>query len=60
MVEADLATLPLFLKAGSIIPEEEGKKSAHEKTDALTINIYLDSEPFTGTIYEDDGETFQY
>ncbi|MEK4951352.1 glycoside hydrolase family 31 protein [Bacillus sp. FSL W8-1127] len=60
MVEADLATLPLFVKAGSIIPEEEGKKSAYEKTDTLTVNIYLHSEPFTGTIYEDDGETFQY
>lgn len=26
----------------------------------MTVNIYLHSEPFTGTIYEDDGETFQY
>ena len=60
MVEAGLAALPLFVKAGSIIPEEEEKKSAHGKTDKLTVNIYMDSKPFMGTIYEDDGETFKY
>lgn len=31
MVEADLATLPLFVKAGSIIPEEEGKNQLTRK-----------------------------
>src|SRR5207248_1879623 len=56
----DLATMPLFVLGGSIIPFGPVKQFTGEKSDApLTLVIYPDADA-SGTIYEDDGKTFNY
>lgn len=59
LVHAPLDTLPLFVKAGSIIPTYEPMSYVGEKAKCqVTFQIYEG----TGTYeyYEDDGDTFAY
>lgn len=59
-VDADLHTLPLFARAGAIIPEQSPVQNTTETPEEPLI---LDVWPFgasSGTLYEDDGETFAY
>jgi alpha-glucosidase len=60
LVEADLETLPIFIKAGSFLPEGEIRQSTSVPEETLTIHVYLSDEAFGYTLYEDDGETFDY
>lgn len=56
----DLATLPLFVKAGAILPMGPVKQYTSEKVDApLTVVIYP-GEDGAYTLYEDDGASFAY
>jgi alpha-glucosidase (family GH31 glycosyl hydrolase) len=56
----DLATMPLFVRGGSIIPFGPVKQFTGEKSDSpLTLVIYP-SPDANCTIYEDDGSTFNY
>ncbi|MEE9294413.1 MAG: TIM-barrel domain-containing protein [Phycisphaerae bacterium] len=59
-IDADLHTLPLFVRAGAIIPQQSPVQSTMEEPAEPFI---LDVWPFgesTGTLYEDDGATFDY
>ncbi len=56
----DLATLPLYVRAGAIIPMGPAKQYTTEPADgALTLNVYsgADSEL---ELYEDDGVSFNF
>jgi len=56
----DLATMPLYVRAGAIIPVGPVKQYTGEKVDGpLTLQIYP-GENATFTLYEDDGATFNY
>jgi alpha-glucosidase/alpha-D-xyloside xylohydrolase len=56
----DLATIPLYVRAGSIIPLGPVKQYTAEKVDGpLTLVIYPGADA-TFTLYEDDGLTFDY
>jgi alpha-glucosidase/alpha-D-xyloside xylohydrolase len=56
----DLATMPLYARAGSIIPLWPVKQYIAEKVDGpLTLVIYPGADA-TFTLYEDDGHTFDY
>jgi len=56
----DLATMPLYARAGSIIPLGPVKQYTAEKVDGpLTLVIYPGADA-TFTLYEDDGHTFDY
>lgn len=59
-VEAPLDRIPIFVKAGSIIPTQQVLQySDQAPIDPLTLSIYVGqngSEDF----YEDDGVTFEY
>jgi len=56
----DLATLPLYVRAASILPFGPVKQFTGEKPDApLTLAIYPGPES-SCTMYEDDGSTFNY
>ena len=58
-VEVQLKTLPVFIKAGSIIPTvNRFKNMASYPTDSLFVNYYFDPElkSTTYTLYEDDGK----
>ena len=50
----DLSTMPLYVRAGSIIPMGPVKQYAAEKVDGpLTLLIYPGADAFA--LYEDDG-----
>jgi alpha-glucosidase/alpha-D-xyloside xylohydrolase len=56
----DLATMPLFVRAGAIIPMGPVKQYASEEVDGpLTLSIYPGADG-AFTLYEDDGTTFNY
>ena len=56
----DLATLPLYVRAGAVIPMGPVKQYTGEQVDApLTLTVYP-GEDGSARWYEDDGETFDY
>ena len=61
IVDAPLDELPVFVKAGSIIPMQEPVQYANQKvSDTLSIHIYEGSVETEYNYYEDDGNTFEY
>ncbi len=61
-VAAPLDRLPLFVKAGSIIPMAPAMNYTDEHAiDTLTVRMYpFDSGPTSYSLYEDDGRTREY
>jgi alpha-glucosidase/alpha-D-xyloside xylohydrolase len=58
--DVDLATLPLYVRAGSIIPMGPVKQYTTEKVDGpVTLTIYPGADG-EFELYEDDGLTFDY
>ncbi|WP_445487667.1 glycoside hydrolase family 31 protein [Niallia sp. 03133] len=58
--QADLATLPIYVKQDSIIPRREVQQHTGEKPlTNLILETYLDKEA-SQTFYEDDAETEDY
>ncbi|MGA7412835.1 MAG: TIM-barrel domain-containing protein, partial [Bryobacteraceae bacterium] len=56
----DLETIPLYCRAGAIIPLGPIKQYTEEKVDApLTLSIYPGADG-QFSLYEDDGKTFDY
>jgi alpha-glucosidase/alpha-D-xyloside xylohydrolase len=56
----NLETMPLHVRAGSILPLGPIKQHVDEKVDApLTLVVYPGADG-AFTIYEDDGRTFEY
>jgi len=58
-VKAPIDTLPLFVRAGSIIPLGEAIESTNETQKIAKILIYTGAEGDT-TLYQDDGVTYAY
>ncbi|HJT67610.1 MAG TPA: TIM-barrel domain-containing protein [Pyrinomonadaceae bacterium] len=56
-VDAPLDTVPLFVRAGAMIPTAPPRNYVGERPDdPITFNIYPDDKGFaSGTLYEDDG-----
>jgi alpha-D-xyloside xylohydrolase len=59
MVSAPLSTIPLFVKAGSIVPMGPNIQYATESIDPLEIRIYKGQDG-AFTLYEDEGDTYNY
>ena len=58
--QADLATLPIFVKKDSIIPRREVQQYTGEKElTNLILDTYL-SDTAEYSLYEDDGESLDY
>ncbi len=56
----DLKTLPLYVKAGSVVPFGPVKQYATQTVDEpLTLRVYPGADG-SFTLYEDDGESFRY
>ncbi|KKI92695.1 alpha-glucosidase [Bacillus sp. SA1-12] len=61
LVEADLETLPIFIKAGSFVAQGSVKQSTEQPEDDLQIHLYPATEGEANyVLYEDDGKTFSY
>jgi alpha-glucosidase len=59
-VPAPLDKLPLFVRAGSILPMTEPIEYVDQKPiNEIILDVYLGKKT-TGYLYEDDGETFDY
>lgn len=59
--EAPLEKLPLFIKAGSFIPEQSPVQfTAQQPTDTLTLHVYYSSFNSHYVYYEDAGDQFDY
>ncbi len=57
----DLATMPLYVRAGAIIPMGPVKQYTDEPVTApLTLTVYPGADGTSCTLYEDDGQTFDY
>lgn len=58
--DVDLSTIPLYTRAGAIIPMGPLKQYTAEHVDGpLMLTIYPGADG-VATVYEDDGETFDY
>src|SRR5436190_15045551 len=56
----DLETMPLYVRAGSILPLGPVKQFVHQETDEpLTVAIYPGADT-SFLLYEDDGKSFNY
>lgn len=52
--------LPVFIKAGAILPMQRPVNNTKEKVDQLDLHIYAGEENTSFEFYEDDGSTFGY
>ncbi len=61
-VEAPLETVPMFVRAGAMIPTAPPRNYVGEKPgDPITVNVYPDDTGLAaGTLYEDDGKSPAY
>jgi alpha-glucosidase len=58
--DVDLETMPLYARAGTILPLAPVKQHSAEPTEAaMTIVVYPGSDG-SYTLYEDDGQSFDY
>ncbi|MBD8069541.1 glycoside hydrolase family 31 protein [Bacillus sp. PS06] len=61
LVEADINTLPIFVKEGSILAHGSVKQSTEKAEENLQIHVYPSSSGQASyVLYEDDGKTFSY
>jgi len=59
--DAPLTDLPVFIKAGAIIPMQNVIQSTNEKGDGiLEINVWYGKEANSFVYYEDDGSSYDY
>jgi alpha-glucosidase len=61
IIQLDITKLPVYVKAGSIIPMQSLVQHTSEKpTDTLTIHVYNGQSANVYNYYEDDGKSFDY
>ncbi|MEO6981218.1 MAG: glycoside hydrolase family 31 protein [Mucilaginibacter sp.] len=60
-VDAPLTDLPVFIKAGAIIPMQNVVQSTNDKGDGiLELNVWYGNEVSSFVYYEDDGLSYDY
>ena len=57
--QAPLDTIPIYVKAGSIVPFGPSVESAEAKSDPIDVRIY-DGADADFTLYEDEGDNYDY
>ena len=61
VVPAPLETMPIFIKAGSVIPEYPVMQYVGEKEiEEVRLNVYFSDYEVNSFLFEDYGETFAY
>jgi alpha-glucosidase len=61
LVKADLNTLPIFIKQGSLLVHGQVKRSTEIKDEKLILHLYYGENTSSSfKLYEDDGTTFEY
>jgi alpha-glucosidase len=59
-IESPIHRLPVFIKAGSVLPMKRAGFNTKQNTDELVLHIYNGSGTSFFDLYDDDGETFDY
>ena len=59
MVDAPIDTLPLFMRAGSIVPLKSKIKSTQQPQTIASLRVYPGSNG-SFSLYDDDGKTYAY
>lgn len=64
-ITPELASLPVYVRGGSIVPIEQLVQSVYQKPDGLlTLRVYAPDKdsnaPCEGALYLDDGKTYAY
>ena len=59
-LDCPIHKLPVFIKAGAILPMQRPVINTKEKVDQLDLHIYAGKENTSFELYEDDGSTFDY
>ncbi len=58
--KVDLETMPLYVRAGAIVPTDPLRQYTSQKVDEpLTLTVYPGADGF-GSVYEDDGKSFNF
>jgi alpha-glucosidase len=60
VVECPVHKLPVFVKAGALIPMQPVKANTAEPSDTLMLHVYPGASDSSFAFYEDDGATFRY
>ncbi len=60
IVESPIHRLPVFIKAGSVLPMQAAGAHTGIKHDELILHIYCGKTSSDFLLYTDDGETFDY
>ncbi|WP_432713286.1 glycoside hydrolase family 31 protein [Pedobacter sp.] len=60
-VEASIESMPIFIKAGAVVPEYPVMQYVGEKNiEEVTLNVYFANNEVNSFFYEDHGDTFAY
>ena len=59
-LDCPIHKLPVFIKAGAILPMQKPVSNTKEKVDQLALHVYAGKENTSFEFYEDDGSTFSY
>lgn len=59
MIECPAHKLPVFIKAGTVVPMHKPVMTTSEKTNELILHFYLGKQSSEFVLYSDDGETYQ-
>lgn len=60
LISADLETLPIFIKSGTVLPLGTPVQNTKESQDIELKVYYSESEDAIGYLYEDDGLSYDY
>jgi len=60
ITECPVHRLPVFVKAGAIVPMQEARANTAERDDLLILHVYDGGEDTSFDYYTDDGATFAY
>jgi len=60
IVECPMHRLPVFVKAGAILPMQRPVQHTKEQVDELILHVYAGKDDAQFQFYEDDGATYQY
>src|SRR5262249_23987277 len=60
-IDAPLDTMPIFVKAGSVVPEALVMQYVDEyDSEEMMLNVYYARYDVNSFIFEDNGDTFEY
>ena len=60
ILESPIHKLPVFIKAGAIIPMQRAVQNTKEVVTELILHVYNGDDDTQFELYEDDGSTFEY